>query len=441
MSSSSIVSALAQELLDAVLDFLWDDRRSLLASSLVARNWVAATRHHLFERVVLSLVVHARGVRDTALPFIELCRSPLCTVLPGIRDVLIVVEDAEGEVVKDLVDLLGSSPVRRLSFIDRAKTRQSLAWIVPSFPQLRHFTYNGAEDAFTTDMPALVAAFRHLRSLSLFSADKELNLFIPDAPAPAFIHLTTLRLRFLTDVADAVLGWLLPVGERMRLETLDLVLFFEYHSGWGPVDKLNALLRTQAASLKTFSVQITYGEKNSDIDDWERVANTSMGDIDLSPLTALETLYLAQHHVAALLSTLSSLSSSATRIRSVEIAFKEWLYWYDIPCSCNAAVQVVEFADIMAHRRFRDRLVRFVIRVPAFFGSQGIEELWKYFPTWRDHPGTEILLREEDEVYPEGAVEREDVRKEVFGLMKLEDEEEIVDAMEGFSWDDEDDSD
>ncbi|KAJ7022319.1 hypothetical protein C8F04DRAFT_971679, partial [Mycena alexandri] len=44
---------LAQELVDTILDFLHDDQKSLLSSSLIARKWVPATRYHVFERITL----------------------------------------------------------------------------------------------------------------------------------------------------------------------------------------------------------------------------------------------------------------------------------------------------------------------------------------------------------------------------------------------------
>ncbi|KAJ7084978.1 hypothetical protein C8R44DRAFT_651389, partial [Mycena epipterygia] len=44
---------LAQELIDAILDFLHEDHGSLLSSSRVARKWVPAPRYHIFERIAI----------------------------------------------------------------------------------------------------------------------------------------------------------------------------------------------------------------------------------------------------------------------------------------------------------------------------------------------------------------------------------------------------
>ncbi|KAJ7720367.1 hypothetical protein DFH07DRAFT_760873, partial [Mycena maculata] len=53
------------ELIDAILDFLHDDRQSLLHSSLVARKWVPATRYHIFERIAINhFLAGQRGYRQ-----------------------------------------------------------------------------------------------------------------------------------------------------------------------------------------------------------------------------------------------------------------------------------------------------------------------------------------------------------------------------------------
>ncbi|KAJ7301125.1 hypothetical protein DFH08DRAFT_724630, partial [Mycena albidolilacea] len=44
---------IAQELIDTILDFLYDDHSSLFSASLVARKWVPTTRHHVFERIII----------------------------------------------------------------------------------------------------------------------------------------------------------------------------------------------------------------------------------------------------------------------------------------------------------------------------------------------------------------------------------------------------
>ncbi|KAF7315999.1 hypothetical protein MIND_00117200 [Mycena indigotica] len=422
----SAVASLAQELVDAILDFLHDDRASLLQSSLVARQWVPATRYHLFQRITLSLVRHrgsTTGIRDTARPFLQLSRSPLCTMLPGIQDVLIAVQaDWEAQLIQNIIELLGSSPIRKLLFIDMESEPKPLAWIAQHFPHLRELVYNGTTH-FLSDPLALVTSFPHLRSLSLFSRPSYLTTpcAFTDLSSPhSFHHLSTLQLRFLAAEVDKFIAWLLTLGDdAMHLETLDIVSFFEYHSGWGPVSNLNAFLKAQSKSLRTFRIQIKYEESDADISDVERVSNISQGDIDLSPLTKLETLYINQHHVAALLAALSSVSSPS--IAAVEISFKDWPYWeFNHPCSCRIPDQVVEFSELVAQDRFKT-LTNLTVRVPEFTGRSPDEALEAYSPQWATRwAGTgvaHVLFLDEDR-YPAGAMERDDVRAAMFGFLK-----------------------
>ncbi len=48
------IADIPAEILEMVLDFLHDDTSTLYASSLVARDWLFATRYHTFSRVILS---------------------------------------------------------------------------------------------------------------------------------------------------------------------------------------------------------------------------------------------------------------------------------------------------------------------------------------------------------------------------------------------------
>ncbi|KAJ7060810.1 hypothetical protein C8F01DRAFT_175282 [Mycena amicta] len=426
------LAALAQELVDTILDFLHSDHHSLLQVSLVARKWVPATRYHLFERVMLSLVRHRGslgGTYDTARPFLDLCRSPLCTILPSIQEVSIAVEveraPNEPGIIEELIELLGSSPVRKMHFLDlnhAISTSRPLAWIAPRLPHLQDFTYNSTTH-FVPDALSLVTAFPELCRLALYSRSSHAatrRIFYPPYPtlpgAAPFRHLTTLRVRFLSEEVDRLMAWLLTLGDDIHLETLDIVLFFEYHSGWGPVDNLNAFFKTQGHSLRTLMMQVQYDEIEEEIGELARVSNVSKGNLDLSPFTHLETLYLNLHHVSALLAAVASVTS--TSLTSLETAFKEWPYWDDAPCGCDGS-EVVEFSDLMARDGFK-QLTSFIVRVPSFFGPRGLEALYGYFPQW-DKETTDVLqlLFVDDDRYPEGAMERDDVRDMMFGIHRL----------------------
>ncbi|KAJ6453426.1 hypothetical protein C8R47DRAFT_997696, partial [Mycena vitilis] len=81
-------SDIAQELIDAILDFLYDDRESLLSSSLVARNWVPATRYHIFDELTITHFWAGYQYRDTARSFLNICKSPYCTIMPSVTRVV-----------------------------------------------------------------------------------------------------------------------------------------------------------------------------------------------------------------------------------------------------------------------------------------------------------------------------------------------------------------
>ncbi|KAJ7935957.1 hypothetical protein B0H13DRAFT_448832 [Mycena leptocephala] len=284
---------IAQELVDSILDFLYDDHRSLRSSSLVARKWVPATRHHVFERITINYFFTGRAghlFRDSANSFLSICRSPHCTILPSIRNVMLNVDtDPAPVLLKELVDVLARAPVSKILFIDRATsfaTPMSLSWMTPHFPGLREFSYN-ALDRFVLDVFTLVGSFSELRSLSLYSSTREASKAAitqakpyPTFPRPVFAHLHTLRLRLFSHQCEEFLVWLQSMGDQIRLETLDINVFHFYHNGWGPVTALNAFLSANGAHLREFSLHIRY-EDNQDVDETILVSKASDGDVDL----------------------------------------------------------------------------------------------------------------------------------------------------------------
>lgn len=48
------MKALSQELLDCIIDFLWEDKKSLIACSTICADWSDAARFHILERLVIS---------------------------------------------------------------------------------------------------------------------------------------------------------------------------------------------------------------------------------------------------------------------------------------------------------------------------------------------------------------------------------------------------
>ncbi|KAJ7116104.1 hypothetical protein C8R43DRAFT_1112965, partial [Mycena crocata] len=407
----SSTTDLAQELVDIILDFLHDDRGSLLSSSLVAWKWVPATRYHIFERVAIShFFTGHQGrhqFRDTAHEFLSICGSPHCTILPSIQNVVLNIDTefnpAPG-LLEQVVDELARAPIAKLLFIDHTSVPDplSLSWIAPRFPGLRELAYN-ALDHVVEDVFALVASFPLLHSLAVYSTSRGLSTEkivkreLTAAPPPsAFAHLNTLRLRLFSQQADELLSWLHNAGPQPHLQTLDVVVFHAFHNGWGPVAALNAVLRATGDHLRHFSLRITYEEGDDEIDEEAfRLAKQSDGEVDLSPLRNLRTLHLGSHNAETICITLASLPSRMEHLEALQTDFTEWAYYELLPCACNPNLLVEEFAGVMSEDRFA-QLATFDIRVPDFFGDTGCDFLREYFPRWKDSDVLRIGFTDRD---------------------------------------------
>ncbi|KAJ7649595.1 hypothetical protein B0H17DRAFT_1102161 [Mycena rosella] len=378
---------LAQELIDHILDFLHDDRGSLLSSSLVARQWVPAPRYHIFERITINRYFTAgHHFRETTQNFLSICASPHCTILPSVQSVILNINTELGPasvgLLEDIVHVLARAPVKKMLFVDHNSMVQpvSLSWIAPFFPGLQEFVYNAlyrvAEDIFV-----LVTSFPILRILSVYSrtpdpssAEIVPTRLYPAIPHAVFAHLHTLRMKLSTH--DSVLSWLQST-ELRPLETLDLHLFNPYHNGWGPVAALNSLLHANGEHLRHLTLRVS-NEDSSDetIDDLVRQLRVADGEVDLSGLTNLRSLRLHVHSAA-----------STPPLEALEVDFARWIYYGILPCTCDPQILLPEFSAVMGHDQFAG-LTAFDIRVPDIFGDSGRNALREFFPRWKD---TQVL--------------------------------------------------
>ncbi|KAF7351481.1 hypothetical protein MSAN_01580300 [Mycena sanguinolenta] len=396
---------IAQELIDTVVDFLHDDQASLFSSSLVARNWVPATRYHLFERIRIhhffTRAVDSRySMHDTARQFLDICSSPFCTILPFIRDVVLNVEtpfESQEVLLKQLVDVFAQAPVTKLVFVDHTKFKPtmepiSLIWLGPRFSGLRHLSYN-ALDRFALDTLALVAHFPELQSLSLCSSTKNAarTAFTQSKPYPSlapasFAHLRTLSLRLFSHQSQEFMAWLRTGGDHIRLETLDLVVFHAYHNGWGPIAALNAFLSANGTELREFGFRLRY-EDDHNVELPILLSHDDDDELDLGGLTNLRSLRLGSHNVEAICTTLSSLPPDLHTLKTFELLFREWIHYEAHPCPCNPRLLVREFADVMRRDQFAS-LTAFTILIPEIFGDGWKDGLKQFFPRWKD---TDVL--------------------------------------------------
>ncbi|KAF8160220.1 hypothetical protein K438DRAFT_1985840 [Mycena galopus ATCC 62051] len=389
---------IAQELVDSILDFLYDDHASLLSCSMVAQKWVSATRHHVFQRITINHFFPGRGhfFKDSAHSFLALCRSPHCTIIPSVWEVVLNVDsDPVPAMLKELVDILGRAPVSKMLFIDHTTSFRdpiSLSWITPHFPGLREFSYNSL-DRFVLDIFGFVASFPQLHTLSLYSNTKDAAKTsitqakpYPTLPGAPLASLHTLRLRLFSHQSAEFMAWLQTFGDRIQLETLEVDVFHFYHNGWGPIASMNAFLDANGAHVRTFALRL-HLEDDREVDETILLSTPSDGDLDLSGLTHVRSLSLSTHNGEAMCAALASLPSDPQTLDTLRVSFLPWIHYDDFPCMCDPRIILAEFVDVMSRDQFA-QLAEFTILVPAFFGDGGREALRQYFPKWK---GTDIL--------------------------------------------------
>lgn len=251
------------EVVEVILDHLHSDGPSLRSSALVQRSWVATTRHHLFDEEVIRQFRSSwadEHPHDNATDFLEICRSPLCTILPAIRSAIVYICDlkADGEVI----DVLSHAPkLRKLVYIDCHKDSQaSSRRFGNKFPQVKEFVYNPYRN-FCEESVKLLASFPGVTTLAL---NDDENLGGPTAypqnnsiHADAFTHLRHLHLRLSRP--EDMFRWL-QSWPSIPLEKLNLCIRCRVHRGWGPVTYLNTFLKSQARTLRHLSLSVEYRE-------------------------------------------------------------------------------------------------------------------------------------------------------------------------------------
>lgn len=79
----SIIPCLPQEILEGIIDFLHDDRRSLYACSLASLKLVTASRHHLFSETTLAFAKFQRLLEILDAPWSSLANTISRLVITG----------------------------------------------------------------------------------------------------------------------------------------------------------------------------------------------------------------------------------------------------------------------------------------------------------------------------------------------------------------------
>ncbi|KAJ7856631.1 hypothetical protein B0H14DRAFT_2752261 [Mycena olivaceomarginata] len=191
-----------QELIDAILDHLADDRRSLKACSLVCWAWVSRCRSHLFGNCSLF--------PTDILVFRDLLRAPHCTFAQDIRSMSVVrLSDNEYDPTSDEIaaDLRRLTTIRELRLYLSSQRTFFCAGLFTAFPNVTCLILSFE---FILDMICLFPALRELqihRSGLFLDSDS-----IPSTPPPR-------GLRSLEITGNAIGPMLLPNIDTLTLSS------------------------------------------------------------------------------------------------------------------------------------------------------------------------------------------------------------------------------
>lgn len=247
------------EILEHILDYLHDDGAALRASALVQRSWVATTRLHLYnEEIVSQGHTPRREPMDNATTFIEMCRSPLCTVLGFIQSAIIMIKDPTLD--EAVIDVLNEAPgLKKVVYFDNREESRSTKSLHRKLPQVEELVYS-PQRSFGKETANMISTFTNLRTLAIYFTDSVRPEYPvnSDALPNSFSNLRHLRL--LLSNPEEMFQWLLSSSPSIQLEHLELRMLSPYHRGWGSVKHLNAFLIAQADTLKHLSLSVEYKE-------------------------------------------------------------------------------------------------------------------------------------------------------------------------------------
>ncbi|KAJ7846699.1 hypothetical protein B0H14DRAFT_2771355 [Mycena olivaceomarginata] len=201
---------LPPEVIDLIIDYLHVHRGTLRACSLVGRNWLGGSRHHLFDGVYLA-------ARDLGT-FQNLLESPDNTLLFHIRN-LHATRFQYHELTRLLQLLPAFSHLHSLSiygnttgpiqFVDQPRWAET-------FPFIDSLTLSRATFASYPGLSDFLCRFPALKTLAL---DHVSAPFSPSAvPAAVNIDLDTLKITLTT----GLFGWLQWTGFSLRTQSLEV---------------------------------------------------------------------------------------------------------------------------------------------------------------------------------------------------------------------------
>ncbi|KAF9481742.1 hypothetical protein BDN70DRAFT_505561 [Pholiota conissans] len=288
------------ELIDSIIDYNHSDPPTLLASALVSKKWIPASRYHVFSNINIS--------HENAQEFMQLVRSPNCTfcgILRGLN-----VHFAPGS------QRWFSEFLRRLSSVDRINvtslmlsgTRNTairdevVLALSTYFAQVKHFRVGTVVFESFTEFATILRNFRALESLSCAAT---FQLATPADDIQFAARLQSLDL--ISPSIGPIFNFLLVQGALPTIALLSLS-----HPVIDDYNNLTTYFSTSNEILQSLSIRMDSTFSGVTIDEFTERIN--MGQLRaLRNLVIDTTPAMSPDQAFALLTTISS--SQLTKIK------------------------------------------------------------------------------------------------------------------------------
>lgn len=199
------------ELVDEVLDFLWDDHRTLAACSLVCKSWMKSSYYHRFERLSLSPGNSAR--------FVALGHN---NILPHVRMMMIIGELHDAK-MPQVVSIVRANSAPRILILDSVNLTHNAVKLMQTLPISAVETLRLADCHLhrSTAVLDIVSAIPGLNRLIFHHA--KIGQAYPASPDSSRLPIPT-QLSTIEIASDNVAPYLKPLNlaaSQLKLHTLN----------------------------------------------------------------------------------------------------------------------------------------------------------------------------------------------------------------------------
>ncbi|EMD38227.1 hypothetical protein CERSUDRAFT_113381 [Gelatoporia subvermispora B] len=272
------VLPLPQELVDETIDYLWDDPKALSSCSLTSRAWLAAARSHLFRTHRLN--DHTCYYRLEC--FLE--KYPHLVHYVRTVHVLTFMVDQGGLSWLKRIPSLLSRLVRlqevslgRICWSHIAPDAEHAQTLFTSLAECKRLSLSDVKFESSAELCSMLAAAPKLSSLHMYRvAWHRHSIPVSVSPVPPHSYLKQLVLYSVSSANTVVDALLLP-GRDLVLRNVMLNL------GGRDVECLGRIIRASSSTLEELHV---------DVGAMSRIANWTIGCMDLTCVPRLRSLHL-----------------------------------------------------------------------------------------------------------------------------------------------------